>query len=125
MDPTDVETQNRLAIVHLMNRRFDEATRLLQGVLVLDETNAKAHNSLGWLALQKGDPGSALGYFQKAVDSDPSFPETYLNLGILYKRSGQLEKARSSLQAFLEKAGNQKAYEQSVARARAELASLP
>ena len=125
IDATDVETQNRLAIVYLMNKRFDDADRVLQRVLVLDETNAKAYNSLGWLALQKGDPGTALIRFKKAVDSDPDFPETYLNLGMLYKGMGDFTSARSSFESFLEKAGDRKELEQSAARVREAIASLP
>jgi arylsulfatase A-like enzyme/tetratricopeptide (TPR) repeat protein len=125
IDPTDLETQNRLAIVYLMNKRFGDAERVLKGVLALDETNAKAHNSLGWLALQKGDKGTALAQFKMAVGSDPDFPETYLNLGMLYRGIGDFANARSSFEAFLSKAEGRSELQQSVARVKEALASLP
>ena len=104
---------------------MDDARRLLQGVLVLDKENAKAHNSLGWLEAQLGNGREAKIHFQMAIDSDPEFLETYVNLGMLLKRTGEYDKARSVLEEFLEKAATQEKYRESVERVKAELNGLP
>ena len=67
-DPTDTETQNRLAVAYLLRGRLPEAERLLQSVLVLHEEDAQAHNSLGWLAMRKGDFPGAIGHFERAIN---------------------------------------------------------
>ncbi len=124
IDPTDLETQNRLAVAYLLSGRLAEAERILQVVLKLNDRSSQAHNSLGWVALRKNDLQGARARFERALELDPSLLEAYINLGMLYKQAGDYARARSSFEAFLAQAqANQ--HQDSIARVKRELAALP
>ncbi len=103
-DPTSIETQEELAVAYVLRGRMAEAERVLKGILVLNEANAKAHNSLGWIALKKRETPLAREHFEKALQLDPDLIDAYINLGMLYKETGDLERARHSFETFLSKA---------------------
>ncbi len=123
IDPTDLETQNRLAGAYLLNQQFDQAERIASGVLVLNEADAQAHTTLGWIAMQRGRDAEARQHFAEALHSDPDFLEAYLNLGMLHKRLGETAQAREAFETFLSKASGKQEYEESVLKVRKELAS--
>lgn len=56
----------------------------------ITDARALAHffNNLAVERMRADDTASALAYFRKAAESDPSFSPTWTNLGILYKREG-------------------------------------
>jgi len=122
-DPTSIETQEELAVAYLLRGRMAEAERILKGILVLNEGNAKAHNSLGWIALKKRDTALAREHCEKALQLDPDLIDAYLNLGVLYKETGDLERARSSFETFLSKA-SQMDYRRSIRTVQKELAAV-
>jgi choline-sulfatase len=122
-DPTSIETQEELAVAYLLRGRMAEAERILKGILVLNEANAKAHNSLGWIALKKRETPLAREHFEKAVQLEPDLIDAYMNLGVLYKETGDLERARSSFETFLSKA-SQMDYRRSIRTVQKELAAV-
>lgn len=123
LDPTDLETQNKLAVTYLLVGRTAEAENMLKAVLVLSDENAQAHNSLGWIALKKGDTGAAQQQFERALQLDPKLMEAYINLGMLYKRTGDYARAQANFAAFLAKASQQKERD-SILRVKRELAEV-
>ncbi|MGW8181860.1 MAG: tetratricopeptide repeat protein, partial [bacterium] len=106
LEPSDVETQNRLATAYLLGDRFEDAERILKGIMVLDDQDAQAHNSLGWLALKRGDTEQAGVHLRKALESDPDFLEAYVNVGMMYKGLGDFLRAKKAFRTFLAKASN-------------------
>ena len=72
----------------------------------LNETpsSAAACNGLGLIAIQRQDPGTARGYFEKAVALDADLVEAQLNLGLIYKMAGDRAHARQCFETFLAKA---------------------
>ena len=48
------------------------------------EKMATAYNDLGLIFLEEGDPDSALGCFEEAVNTDPTLHEAYANAGELF-----------------------------------------
>lgn len=123
LDPTDLETQNKLAVTYLLAGRTAEAESALKAVLVLSEQNAQAHNSLGWIALKKGDTAAAKNHFERALQLDPDLMEAYINLGMLYKQAGDYSRARTNFETFLAKASPHKQKE-SIPRIKSELAEV-
>ena len=103
-DPTSLETQEELAVAYMLRGRTAEAERILKGILVLDEANAKAHNGLGWIVLKKREIPEARKHFEKALELDPDLIDAYINLGMLCKNTGDLDGARRSFETFLSKA---------------------
>jgi tetratricopeptide (TPR) repeat protein len=66
--------------------------------LELDPGDAKAHNNLGVLLLQKGRLDEAAGHFQSAVDASSEFGDAQSNLGIAMLQKGKVEEAVMHLQ---------------------------
>jgi len=120
-DPTSIEPQEELAVAYLLRGRMAEAERILKGILVLNEANAKAHNSLGWIALKKKEMPLAREHLEKALQLDSDLIDAYINLGMLYKETGDLERARSSFETFLSKASKAD-YRSSIRNVQRELA---
>ena len=121
LNPSDLDTQNKLAVAYLMRRQIDLAQRTLRAILALDEADAQAHNSLGWIALQRQDTEAALKEFERALQLDPNLMETYVNLGMLYKARGDYTHARACFETFLAKASGTE-YKDSMPQVRRELA---
>jgi len=122
-DPTSIETQEELAVAYMLRGRLAEAERILKGILVLNEGNAKAHNSLGWIALKKRETSLARQHFEKALQLDPELIDAYINLGMLQKETGDLERARASFETFLSKASKTD-YRSSIRTVKTELAAV-
>jgi O-antigen biosynthesis protein len=61
--------------------------------LALNPSSAPALNLKGILAYQQKDKKSAVAYFNKALESDPGFGETYTNLGTIQWEEGQERQA--------------------------------
>lgn len=53
------------------------------------------------LRAQDGDPERAIASFEKALEFTEAPPETHRALGLLFSRTGQKEKARSSFERYL------------------------
>ncbi|HVQ29588.1 MAG TPA: tetratricopeptide repeat protein, partial [Vicinamibacteria bacterium] len=66
------------------------------------ETAAGAHYFLARIAREEGDLDEALRLAQKAVTADPRYADPYAELGILYLRKRETDKAEASLRQCLE-----------------------
>ncbi|MCK5580362.1 MAG: tetratricopeptide repeat protein [Candidatus Omnitrophica bacterium] len=87
-----------LTQLYLNANRTEEARQL--GITSLQRVkNAPLLVSLGTLFAQHHMHKSALNFYQKAFQCDPSFPGTYLNLGKLY---GNLEKFDKAIDVWQE-----------------------
>ncbi|PYV36429.1 MAG: hypothetical protein DMG06_30740 [Acidobacteria bacterium] len=91
--------------------------------MVLSEENAQAHNSLGWIALKKGDAAAAQQHFERALQLDPNLMEAYINLGMLYKQASDYTRARANFETFLARASPKKDRD-SIPRIKKELAEV-
>ena len=89
----------------------------------MDPDYAVAQNGLGLIAIQRRDPATARGYFERAVQLDPEMVEAQLNLGLIYKMAGDRVRARSCFEAFLAKASHAQ-YARVIPRVRQELTAL-
>jgi signal transduction histidine kinase len=101
---------NRLGIVAIINKNFQEAENIYFKVLSRELTSkntygiGRAYNQLGIIHQNKGQKEEALSYFQKAQESFENIGETKIvgtifgNIGDLYRELGNFE---SSLKYLL------------------------
>ncbi|RPI78834.1 MAG: glycosyltransferase [Desulfobacteraceae bacterium] len=74
-----------------------EAIQCFQNVLAEDPANGTALNNLGVIAFQLNDPALAEEFLVKAIRLNRRDPESLSNLADIYRRQGDLEKARALL----------------------------
>ena len=120
-NPSDYESLQNLAVAYRETGRIADAEAVLNAIVKSGEEFAPAYNELGMVLYQKGEVARARGYFEKAARLDPTYQ---LNLGRLYKMSGETERARACFEAFLAARGGSSEYRQMIVEVRKELAGL-
>lgn len=73
----------------------DKAEALLERAVALDAKCAEGYLELGVLASQRKELTTAMGYYSKAIDADPTVADAYYRLAKAYERMGQHEKAKA------------------------------
>src|SRR5690349_11321347 len=66
LNPADVDSQANLATAYLETGRLPDAERVYKGISTIEPSFAAAYNGLGVIAIQRQDPATARGYFEKA-----------------------------------------------------------
>ncbi len=89
-----------LGQVYLAGDRTDSARMAFERAIEANPTNCAALNQLGVLARREGRLIEAENSYRACIDRDPTFPQVYLNLGILYEV--YLGKLPQALQAYRE-----------------------
>lgn len=59
---------------------------------------AISYRTQGYEAQRRGDKASALTFYQKAAELDPSYPTPHNDIGVLLEQDGRLEDAEQSYQ---------------------------
>jgi len=122
LNPIDAGSQVNLATAYLEEGKVADAERCFRWVLTIEE-NAAAYNGLGLVAIQRRDSAAARGQFERAVELDPDLVEAQLNLGLIYKMSGDIPRAKQCFEAFVAKAPRAQ-YATLISQVKAELASM-
>lgn len=81
--------------------RHDLEERALARLLEVGQNSPVLHLMLGKAYLNRGDDDQALAELEKAAEGDPKLPMVHYNIGIIYKRGHEYEKAK---QEFLKDA---------------------
>ena len=76
----------------------EEARRLLFAGWELASTDPVFPYSLGLLAAETGDLGTAIGYLEEAVALAPDFARAWYNLSLAYSQTNQPKKARRAME---------------------------
>lgn len=92
IDPSSGEAWANLGNVYLDLERPDEAREPLKRALRLRPT-ALVHNSLGTLHFDKGALDLARHHFESAIRLEPRYDAAYVNLGHVYLRGGERQRA--------------------------------
>ena len=94
-DPENIPARLDLAAMLAEDDQyFNETTQHLEEVLRLDPKNARAFALLGQLSERYHEHKLAIRYFEKALESDPTFGPAHLGLGqILLTIDGQEDRA--------------------------------
>jgi arylsulfatase A-like enzyme/tetratricopeptide (TPR) repeat protein len=103
-NPTDLENLCNLGTAYLLQKRPAEAEKAFKAVLLQDNRYSPAYNGLGLVAVQRGNLEAAGPNFERAIELDPKQVEPLLHLGLLYRDTGDREKALHYFTQFLEKA---------------------
>jgi arylsulfatase A-like enzyme/Flp pilus assembly protein TadD len=120
-NPSDYESLGHLAAAYREAGRLDEAERICRSILSSGEEYAPAYNELGMAFFQRGDAAKARSYFEKAAQLDSAFQ---LNLGRLYRMSGDNARARASYEAFLRANASRPEYREVIPGVQRELSTL-
>jgi len=78
--------------------RFEDARFALQRVLERNPRHAQALYTLGGIALNDGDLGSALGLVRMAIEADPTNAEFHVSLATVFRAVGQFDDAIRSFE---------------------------
>ncbi len=76
-------------------KNYEEAKRLLNGVVAKNPKSGAAYASLGGIALNEGDLKGAEDYFVKALHNDTESGPIQVILADLYARQGRLDEAEA------------------------------
>lgn len=60
------------------------------------QKQARDYRAKGFQLQQMGNLESALSYYQKAIELDPSYAIVYNDLGVIYEANGQIDRAEDS-----------------------------
>jgi tetratricopeptide (TPR) repeat protein len=83
-----------LANLYEKEKKYQEATNLIMGIVLKEPKNAHAWNYLGYSMLVRGDePEKALEYINKALKLSPKDGYIRDSLGWYYFKTGQIKKA--------------------------------
>jgi tetratricopeptide (TPR) repeat protein len=80
------------------NRYFMKADSLYAQILVQDQKHAEALMRRGDIAREKGDYETAIGFYNRAVEVEPSSCDIWFNIGVLYFQN--LKNNEEALKAF-------------------------
>jgi chemotaxis protein methyltransferase CheR len=97
----DSDAQLLLAVLLTNGGDLTEAEKVCLHVLALDELNAGAHYLMALCREHAGDQAGAMQHDQTAAYLDSAFAMPHLHLGLVAKRSGDVETARRELERAL------------------------
>ena len=95
--PRSAKGHSQLAIALLNQKRFAEATNILQAALQLKSTWRELHYNLGYACAHLGHSNEAILHLRNALERDPNYLPTYFALAELLIRRGQTDEARRLL----------------------------
>ena len=101
IDPSNAMVLVNMATVDLMRGDDAAAAARLREAIAVNPTLARAHNSLGVIAMRGGRGDEAIEHWKRAVELDPEEFDTLFNLGTLLLRQGSVAEARPYLERFV------------------------
>lgn len=98
-EPDNLDLLMDLAKAYELNSLWQEAIETYQQIIALpDGANAEIYNELGTLYEEIDEPDSSEQAYLKALEIQPEYNETLLNLGFLYKEQKRFTEALLVLQ---------------------------
>lgn len=82
--PSDTEPLLKLSELKLANREYIRAMELANQALRIDDQHARGYYLKGWIHMESGDTALAISSYRTAVERDPVFYESYVQLGVLH-----------------------------------------
>ncbi len=100
-DPNDVQSLVAMATLLAREGRADDVMAIGKRALAVDERNTQAHQLIGDVFLERGDPQGALPHLRRAVEIQPKLHRNRLNLAACLIALHQLDEARTLLDGIL------------------------
>lgn len=100
--PTDIEARTNLAYALRKRNRLNEAAKIYQEAKALSPRNTDILESLGLVYLGLSDLSAAESCFREVIAIDNRKFSSYVNLGIVLRRCGEVEDAIKQFQIALE-----------------------
>lgn len=97
----DLDAMNALGIACLQLGRTEEARRLFQQALEVDQSGAGTWNNLGLLEMAAGRESEAAAAFERAVETDPTYGPAWQGLGaarVNHDRPGAIDAWRRAVE---------------------------
>lgn len=91
------ETLAQRGTAHIFLAEEAQAEVAFAEALERDPKHYRAMTNLGNLALERGDVDEAIGAYEQALKIDEDFANAHHNLGVAYRRKGQLNKSVRSI----------------------------
>jgi Flp pilus assembly protein TadD len=106
LKPGDPPALLRLGELDLAAGRLDAARARFEALLAADPAwAAAALDGLGRVAMQRGDAAAAIQRFEEALVRQPQASVLHYQLGMAYRKVGDLEKARLHLSQYVQGQG--------------------
>lgn len=87
------EARTQRGTAHIFRDEALEAARCFAQALVADPRHYRALTNQGNLALEAGHLAEAIEAYQAAIKINPNFANAHHNLGVAYRRQGQIDKS--------------------------------
>lgn len=97
--PTDPVEIARLANEYFSLNQYDRAAEMYQQLLALNPSNVDIYNNLGITLHYLGKSTEAIDKLNEGATLDPTYQRIWLTLGFVNSQLGNLEQARSALEA--------------------------
>jgi Flp pilus assembly protein TadD len=102
LDPNASVAANNLAWIYAENGgNLDVALQLAKTAQAALPNSAETSDTLGWVYLKKEIYGLSIATFRRAVEVAPTNPKFQYHLGLAYARSGDKDRAKTTLQTAL------------------------
>lgn len=98
----DVRGRFALGVAYFYSRQLETARRELESIADRPETRTGAQLFLGRTAIEEGNLAEAQEHLQQAIKANPSTPEAYAELGLVYIRRQEYALAKETLSRALE-----------------------
>jgi tetratricopeptide (TPR) repeat protein len=102
LKPEDVRGRFSLGVAYFYSNDFVTARKELEAAALRPETAAGAHYFLARVAKQENNLPEALEHLRHSLKANPKNPETHAELGLVYIRNREYEKAEGELRTALE-----------------------
>lgn len=99
--PPSVLTVVSFAEVLLRLNRLEEALRHLQNARGLAPSDPRVLNPLAIAVAESGEPSASLAILRQAVESNPQYPTSWMNLAVALERAGDTEGAEAAYREVL------------------------
>jgi tetratricopeptide (TPR) repeat protein len=85
--------QNKLAELHFLTKKHDEAERLVSEILRKDSRNIRGLKLRATIRMERGELESAINDLRQALNDQPRATDVMLLLALAYERNGAIELA--------------------------------
>ena len=96
LEPTSVEAQFGIAMVYFYQKRFKEAKRTLEHIILKNSQYYPAHLLFGMISLISNDLDTALLYCRRAAELKPHDEEPWMHLVEIHRNMGNVKAAEEA-----------------------------